>query len=286
MDAVTNVREIFPNRSHSNDLNYVIDFTLAEIRQLNVNERVNTLNGAQVYPLRFPSQSNVSFHLPTLNETIELILGLNYATNHRRELLIEIKKPEYHTEHNKSISSVVLATLDAYNLTRPTDPIIIQTFHIEELMNIRQNLGSQLRLNALMTTNDLNESSSNYDYYRSEQGIRNLSNIVQALAPNYVLVVTNYSNENLRSITNLTKWAHQYNLSVYPYTFRKDSFPGNSFEEMVEYFWHNVGVDGFITDHPDIVLELLQKQSSAPTTIHPHIFFILLPIIQMLNLAK
>ncbi len=285
MDAVTDVGKIFPNRSRSNGLNYVIDFTLEELRKLNVSERVIPLNGTQVYPLRFPSQSNVHFRLSTLNETIELILGLNYATGHQRELLIEIKRPEYHTEYNKSISSIVLATLNAYNLTRSTDPIIIQTFHIEELMNIRRNLGSKLRLNALMTLNENNESSSNYDYYQSEEGIRNLSNTVQALAPYYRLVVTYDSNGNIIAVTNLTKWAHQYNLNVYPYTFRKDNFPGNSFEQFIEYFWHTVQVDGFITDHPDIVLQLLKSDSSAIAASSTNIFFVLFSIIQMLNLA-
>ncbi|CAF1053441.1 unnamed protein product, partial [Rotaria sordida] len=54
------------------------------------------------------------------------------ATGRQRQLLIEIKKPEYHSKYNKSISSIVLATLNAYNLTRSSDPIIVQTFYIEE----------------------------------------------------------------------------------------------------------------------------------------------------------
>ncbi len=280
---MTNVGDVFPNRSHSNGLNYVIDFTLEELRQLNVYERVIPLNGTQVYPLRFPSKSNVTFRLPTLNETIELILGLNYATGHQRELLIEIKKPEYHATYNKSISLIVLETLNAYNLTRSTDPIILQTFYIEELMYIRRNRGSQLRLNALLTSNQVNESSSNYDYYTSEEGIRNLSNIVQALAPSYQLVVGYDFNGNMIGATNLTKWAHQYNLSVYPYTFRKDNFPGSSFQEFVEYFWRTVQVDGFITDHPDIILEILQEvPSTASSTVFSLFLFL---IIRMLNLA-
>jgi glycerophosphoryl diester phosphodiesterase len=222
------------------------------------------LNGTQVYPLRFPSKSNVPFRLPTLNETIELLLGLNRATGRQRQLLIEIKKPEYHSRYNKSISKIVLSTLNAYNLTRVTDPVIIQTFHIEELMNIRQNLNSQLRLFALMTLNTVNESSSDYDFYRSEQGIRNLSTTVQALAPDHLFVVDYDSNGAIIGATNLTRWAHQYNLSVYPFTFRKDLFPGTgSFEKYVEYFWHTVQVDGFITDHPDVILELLQSGTTS-----------------------
>jgi glycerophosphoryl diester phosphodiesterase len=286
LDGVTNVDEIFPNQNRSDGLNYVIDFTLADLRRLNVHERVNPFNGTQIYPLRFPSNWTVPFRLSTLNETIDLLLGLNRATDRQRQLLIEIKKPEYHRENNKSISSIVLATLNAYNLTRSTDPIIIQTFHIEELMYIRRNLSSQLRLFALMTLNTVNESSSDYDFYRSEEGIRNLSNTVQALAPDHRFVVNYDANGTIMSATNLTKWAHRYNLQVYPFTFRKDSFLGTSFEELIDYFWHTVQVDGFITDHPDVILEFLQKNSaSAGSSISfLHMTIVLFAVIRMLNL--
>ncbi|UJR10412.1 hypothetical protein I4U23_014616 [Adineta vaga] len=262
LDGVTNVGEVLPGRNRSNGLSYVIDFTLDELRDLTVHERVRPLNGTQTFPLRFPAKFNVNFRLSTLNETIELLLGLNRATGRKRQLLIEIKKPEYHTQHNRSISSIVLATLDAYNLTQPTDPVIIQTFHIEELMNIRHNHSSQLRLFALMTLNRVGESSSDYDFYRSKEGISILANTVQALAPDHLLVVDYDSNGTIIGTSNLTKWAHESNLMVYPFTFRKDLFPGSSFEKLVDYFWHTVQVDGFITDHPDYVLQLLQTNGS------------------------
>jgi glycerophosphoryl diester phosphodiesterase len=265
LNSVSNVEEVFPNRNRSNGLHYVLDFDLKELRRLTIHERVRPLNGTQVFPLRFPANTNVPFRLATLNETIELLLGLNAATGQRRQLLIEIKKPEYHFQHNKSISAIVLNTLNAYNLTQPTDPIIIQTFHIEELLYIRRNLTSQLRLFALMTWNRINESSSNYDFYRSEPGIRYLSYFVQALAPDHQFVVDYHENGSILNSTNFTRWAHQYGLPVYPFTFRRDFFPGHSFEQLIEYFWHTVQVDGFITDHPNLVLDILRKETDQTT---------------------
>lgn len=258
---MSNVAAVFPGRNRSNGFHYVIDFDLEELRRLNIRERFRPFNGTQVYPLRFPSNTNVPFRLSTLNETIELLLGLNRATGQQRELLIEIKKPEYHSKYNKSISKIVLSTLKAYNITEPTDPIIIQTFHIEELMNIRQNLHSKLRLFALMTWNYINESSSDYDFYRSEAGIRNLSRVVQALAPTHDFLVNYDSNGTILNTTNFTKWAHQYGLAVYPFTFRQDLFPGQNFEQLIEYFLHTVHIDGFITDHTDVILKYLQRDT-------------------------
>ncbi|CAF0959768.1 unnamed protein product [Adineta ricciae] len=260
LDAVSNVAEMYPGRNRSDGLHYVIDFTLEELRLLSIHERTIPFNGTQRFPSRFPSNANVTFRLATLNESVELLLGLNQATRRRRELLIEIKKPEYHSQHNKSISSIVLATLNAYNLTKFTDPVIIQTFHIEELVHIRRNLNSELRLFALMVWNRINESSSDYDFYRSREGIGNISSVVQAIAPFYEFLVNFDSHGALLGVTNLTTWAHDYGLAVYPFTFRRDLFPGQNFEEFLDYFWHTVDIDGFITDHPDVILRYLDKK--------------------------
>jgi glycerophosphoryl diester phosphodiesterase len=263
LNAVTNVDEIYPHRHRSNGLHYVIDFDLEELRRLSVHERTRPLNGTQVYPLRFPSRNKARFHLATLNETIDLLLGLNYATGQHRQLLIEIKKPEYHFQWNKAISDVVVATLNAYNLNKSTDPIIIQTFHIEELIRIRRVLASQVRLFALMTWNRVNESSSDYDYYRSQQGLEYLSRFVQAIAPDHQFLVDYHANGTILGCTNVTKWAHQYGLAVYPFTFRQDTYSGSSFQQWIDYFWRTVQVDGFITDHPDVVLDWLRHDRTS-----------------------
>jgi glycerophosphoryl diester phosphodiesterase len=258
---VSDVADIFPNRNRSDGYHYVIDFDLVELQNLTIHERIVPFTNTQVYPSRFPWLSRIPFHLSTLNQTLELLLGLHHSTNRIYELLIEIKNPEYHSQLNRSISAILLSTLNAYNLTEYDDPIVIQTFHIEELIYIRKNLKSQLRLIALLTWNWLNESSSDYDFYRSEQGLQNLSTIVKAIAPNMELLVNFAADGSIINVTNLTLLAHKYNLSVYPWTFRRDTFKGN-FEQLIEFFYQRVGVDGFITSQPDVVIELLERKPS------------------------
>ncbi len=263
---MSNVAEIYPNRSRSDGYHYVIDFDLIELRRLSIHERLLPFTNIQVYPSRFPSSSNVPFYISTLNETIELLLGLIHSTGQKYQLLIEIKNPEYHTQYGRSISSILLSTLNAYNLTEYDHPVIIQTFHIEELIHIRQNLGSKLRLIALLTWNWLNESSSDYDFYRSEQGLQNLSTIVQAIAPNMELLVNFTVDGSITYVTNLTSLAHKNNLAVYPWTFRRDTFKGD-FEQLINFFYQTVKVDGFITSQPDVVIKLLEKQKSSSNRI-------------------
>ncbi|UJR32304.1 hypothetical protein I4U23_019768 [Adineta vaga] len=246
LNAISNVQELYPNRSSSDGYHYVIDFDLVELRNLTIHERIKPFTNIQTYPLRFPWSSSISFSLSTLNQTLELLLGLRRSTNRQYELLIEIKNPEYHSQHNRCISCILISTLDTYNLTESTDPIVIQTFHIEELIYIREKLSRRLRLVGLLTWNWLNESSSNYDFYRSEQGLQNLSSILHAIAPNMELLVNFNTDGSIIDITNLTSLAHKYKLAVYPWTFRYDTYKGN-FQELIEFFSQKVHVDGFIT---------------------------------------
>ena len=56
LDTVTNVQEVFPGRARPDSRYYVVDFTLAELRQLSVTERVTLLDGPRtaVFEQRFP----------------------------------------------------------------------------------------------------------------------------------------------------------------------------------------------------------------------------------------
>ena len=268
LNAISNVADVYPNRSRSDGYHHLIDFDVEEIRALKVHERIIPFTNVQVYPSRFPADAQVPFQLATLNETLELLLGLRRSTGCACQLLIEIKVPEYYTSLNRPISLILLKTLEAYNLTEMTDPVVIQTFHIEELFHIRSNLFSRLRLVALLSWNYLNESSSDYDFYRSEEGLEKLASFVQAIAPNMELVVNFRADGSIVSVTNLTSLAHRYHLAVYPWTFRRDTYRGD-FDDLIDYFYRTVGVDGFITSQPDIVRKVLERVPSVASTLCP-----------------
>lgn len=75
LDGVTNVAQIYPGRNRSDSHYYAIDFTLEEIKQLRVTERVEPDKPqTPTYPNRFPIWKSY-FSLSTLEEKIELIQG-------------------------------------------------------------------------------------------------------------------------------------------------------------------------------------------------------------------
>ena len=65
-------------------------------------------------------------------------------------------------------------------------------------------------------------------------------------------------------ITNLLKNAREKDLLIHPYTFRADRLPGyvSTFDELLDVFFNEVGVDGIFTDFPDMAVRYLERNSS------------------------
>ena len=65
-------------------------------------------------------------------------------------------------------------------------------------------------------------------------------------------------------ITDLLKIARNNDLLIHPYTFRADRLPSytSSFDELLDLFFQEVGVDGIFTDYPDQAVRYFKKNSS------------------------
>ena len=87
-------RSAFPDRQRADGRHYAIDFTLEEIRSLRVQERLET-TAARCFRGAFPAPAGFS-GVPTLDEEIELIQGLNRSTGREAGLYIEPKSPAWH----------------------------------------------------------------------------------------------------------------------------------------------------------------------------------------------
>ena len=95
IDTVTDVARRFPDRRREDGRTYAIDFTLAELKTLAVHERVDPKTGEPVFPGRFPAGKG-AFSIPTLDEELDLIAGLNASTGREVGIYPEIKAPAWH----------------------------------------------------------------------------------------------------------------------------------------------------------------------------------------------
>lgn len=249
LDTVTNVAEVFPDRSRKDGRYYALDFELAELKRLRLNERIDLKTGEAVFPSRYPVQ-HTPFQIPTLTEEIQLIQGLNHSTGKQVGIYPEIKKPAWHREQGYDISVIVLKTLTEYGYTSKEDAIFLQCFDAGETMRIRHQLGCQLKIIQLIGRNSWSESGSDYDEMVTEAGLRKIAEYADGIGPSLGHIFE--ENISTPQNTNLISLAHQAGLQVHPFTFRKDALPryAQSYDQLLELF-AELEVDGYFTDFPD-----------------------------------
>lgn len=263
LDTVTDVKQKFPRRARKDGRFYALDFTMAEIRQLRVNERIDLKTGAQVYPHRFPA-GKAQFSVATLAEEIELIQGLNRATGKQVGIYPEIKNPAWHRRQGRDISKIVLQVLSRYGYTDKNSAIYLQCFDAGELRRIRSELGSQLKLVQLLIDPRYKDplNQTDFQYLVTGEGLRDIATYADGIGPWMPQIVSGVDAEGKLISTDLVPQAQALGLVVHPYTFRADQLPENiaSFEQLLGIFLNRAGVDGVFTDFPDRVVRFLQQQ--------------------------
>lgn len=256
LDTVTNVKTVFPNRYRNDGRYYAIDFSIDEIRQLKVNERIQLKTGKPVFPKRFPLLES-NFRVPTLEESISLILGLNKSTGKRIGIYPEIKKPKWHRDQGQDVSRAVLKVLTQHGYRSKSDLVYLQCFDPEELRRIRDDLGCSLKLVQLIGSNDWDEAETDYSALVTPAGLKQVAEYADGIGPWMPYVI---NDEGV--VTELVERAHDVNLFVHPFTFRADALPeyATSFDELLSVF-SAARIDGLFTDFPDQVIRFQQGKT-------------------------
>ena len=262
LDTTTNVAELFPNRKRDDGRYYAIDFTLAEIKQLTAMERINPKSGRPVFEKRFP-QGKSSFQVPTLEEEIELIQGLNHSSGKHIGIYPEIKDPAWHHQHDKDISVIVLDILNHYGYKDKTDAVFLQCFDAKELKRVRFELNSRLKLIQLIGDNDWGIADTDYDELRTVKGLKEVATYADGIGPSIGHVITGVDREKQLQTTPLVVDAKEVGLLIHPYTFRADLMPPfvQDYKTLVSFFYHKLQVDGLFTDFPDLTVQARDQGS-------------------------
>lgn len=260
IDTVTDVAKQFPDRKREDGRFYALDFSLSELKQLRVTERFNNKTGKPVYPKRFPGGKG-HFEIVTLEEELEFIQALNQSTGRSVGIYPEIKQPAWHREQGHDISPIVLPILEKFGYLSKEDACFLQCFEIAEVKRIRNELGWKGQLVMLLSGGGKSKDGTDFPHLRTEEGLREISSIVDGIGPSIGSVITGNSVED-RQITDLVKHAHSANLVVHPYTLRSDDLPKtvNSADDLMDLLFREAGIDGLFTDFPDITVKWLHKK--------------------------
>lgn len=263
LDTVTDVAIVFPGRNRKDGRFYVLDFTVEEIKRLSVSERFQLKTGQAAYGGRFPV-GKTGLKIPTFEEELVLIQGLNRSTGRSVGIYPEIKNPHWHRQQGVDLSRAVLECLAKFNYQTKQDPCWLQCFEIEEIKRLRGDLGWKGRLVQLLSKRGKNVDGTDYEKLQSREGLLELSNLVDGIGPEISCIVQGNSPED-HELTTLVADAHEVGLAVHPYTIRKDALPKvvRTMDELHHILFRHAQVDGAFTDFPDLTAAFLSNQESA-----------------------
>ncbi|WP_094751327.1 glycerophosphodiester phosphodiesterase [Psychromonas sp. CD1] len=278
LDRVTDVATKYSGRARKDGRYYVIDFTLKEIRTLNVTEGFNVApDGKQtaIFPNRFPIWKS-HFTVPTFSEEIELIQGLNKTLGYNIGIYPEIKAAWFYRHEGKDISKAILSVLKTYGYISKDSNIYLQCFDALELKRIHDELlpamGMDLKLVQLMAYTDWNETMLyskegstvySYDWMFKDDGMKKVAEYADAIGPWKPMLVDEASTRDNIIIKPLMQKAREAGLGIHVYTFRAEpeKIPAyaKDYDDMLDIFYNQVKVDGIFTDYPNKAVKFLAK---------------------------
>ena len=257
LETISDVAQRFPDRKRANGRYYALDFTLAEIKQLHAHERTNPKTGKAVYPNRFPLGWS-SFRIPTLEEELQLIQGLNKTCHRVAGIYPEIKQPGWHRKQGHDISRIVVPILRRYGYATKQDPCWIQCFEVDEVKRLRTELGWEGRLLLLLPGSPKPQQKKETDVWFTAEGLLELSKVADGVGPELSAIVSGDSKAG-RKVTDFVKNAHAAKLTVHPYTLRADDLPkfADSMDDALEVLFTEARLDGLFTDFSDLAVKWL-----------------------------
>lgn len=261
LETISDVATKFPDRKRADGHYYALDFTLAEIKQLQAHERVNLKTGQAVYPGRFPLGKS-SFQIPTLEEELQLIAGLNKSRKLNTGIYPEIKQPGWHRQEGHDLSKIVLPILRRYGYATKKDECWVQCFEVEEVKRIRSELKWEGRLLLLLGPSPKYPDGSDASRWFTAEGLREVAQFADGVGPSLNAIVTGKCKTD-RTVTDFVKHAHAAKLVVHPYTLRADELPKivDSMDDALELLFTEAKIDGLFTDFPDQAVQWRVKHA-------------------------
>ena len=244
LEALTDVAVRFPSRARGDGHFYVVDFDLDEIRTLEVLPRRGS-SGAQIFPERY-SETGQPFRIHTLQAELTVLGELNRQLDRRVGVYPEIKLPKWHHQHGCDLGKLTLSCLAEFGYRHRDDPVFVQCFDPVELLRLRTELKTDLKLVQLIGTGT--EQGVDYEWLASPMGLREASSVVDGVGPAWQRLVDDQGKP-----LAFTGQAHGLGLAVHPYTFRVEQLPAFSEDlaSLLHHFMATVGVDGVFCDFPD-----------------------------------
>ncbi|WP_245604147.1 glycerophosphodiester phosphodiesterase [Patulibacter minatonensis] len=239
------------------------DFTLKELRTLRAKERLPAIRPAN-------TAYDGKYQVPTFQEVIDIARDASRKTGRTIGIVPEIKHSTYFRSVGINEESAVLKTLRKNRLDDRRAPVIVQSFEVSNLKQLRRE--SKVHTVQLLDAKAAKPAdvvaaggTTTYGDIATPAGLKDVAKYADAVSPNtdYVIPRDPATGASLAP-TSFVKDAHAAGLPVVVYTFRRE----NSFlplerrsstdpagiGDLAGYItaFLDQGVDAVFTDNPDI----------------------------------
>jgi glycerophosphoryl diester phosphodiesterase len=241
------------------------DFTVDEIKKLRAVERIPAIRPANA---RFDGQ----FEVPTLQEAIDLVQGLERATGRSIGIYPEIKHPAYFAGCGLPAEPALVDTLRRSGYEDRPERVFVQCLEVASLKRLRRVTGLPLvqLLAPEGAPHDILAAGSDLTYARmaTPAGLADIAAYADAVGPEkyrFIIPLRPTGHLDPADRTRFVADAHDVGLKVHAYTFRAENhfLPlnyrsslgglgqlGNAEGELQAFL--AAGIDGFFTDQADI----------------------------------
>lgn len=261
LETTTDVAKKFPGRSRADGSYYAIDFTLDEIKSLIVTERFDPKTGEAFFPGRFPLNTGIDFRVPTLEEEILMIQGLNKSTGKNIGLYVEVKEPAFHEKEGKPIMKDTIAMLEKYGYNKVGANVILQIFDYDAVKKSRE-LGWKADLAMLIDTDGqmLVDDKAIHKWLLTEEGIQDVSKYATIYAPWFSHLAVPSDDGKTFKVSPALAWARKAGMKVHSWTHRSDKLLKGfaSEKEMLDTIFKKMKLDGMFSDFSDRVVAYLK----------------------------
>lgn len=257
LNATTNIADIYPSyRANTYNITgdgvtisddfFTVDFTLEELR---------VVRRRQVETYRDPNYNDL-YAIATLDDAVNVVrsagrkVGLHLETKN----VVWTNGLSIMTQANTTLEDLLVAALERYGYTSPTDPVFIQSFDMNNLPYLRTKTALPL-VQLLNPGDDL-----------SDEALQRYAEYSYGIGPEKTLIVTSNSNRQISEVTDLIARAHNAGLRLHAWTFRNEDQHllwdyGQDVNQEFNTFL-NLGLDGFFTDFPSTLFNFLNASYS------------------------